>query len=316
VTRFANVKIIGTGMALPRTAVSTEQLCQVVKTDPEWVKQFVGCHERRISADGEGVSTLAAAAADNAITNATKRLTWAPDLSIVATSTPDFAAPSIASRVQAALGFDKGIAFDVNAVCGGFVYALTIAGSMIEHGLAGCAIVIGADTFSRITDFTQRDCVFFGDGAGAVVLNSCKQTDTSWMVAELGGGGMNRGAFTCATGDTFKMTGATVTETASGILPKVIRNFCIREKVRPAKYVLHQGSRVLMGKLRDALKTDDSDAPSNLHNYANTAAASVPMLLHELVVNGRIEAGEEVLIGAFGAGWVWGVAAFPWAYHV
>ena len=328
--RVHGIRIVGTGSYVPEQRVLTTDLCMRTDSDVRWVERVVGCAERRVAGSKETTADLAARAVRCALDAAGLRAD-AVDVLIVATSTPNRPVPSTAAFVQEQIGMRASAAFDLNAVCGGFIYALTCAAGLVNSGCGKTAVVVGADVYSRITDYGHRDCVFFGDGAGAVVLSRTGAIQ-DWLVADVSGGGPGRLAFTVpaggserpATGETvntgqhyFKMCGRQVTESACRHFPPFLKQLLVTHDLEADAIdhlVLHQASRHLLDQLTRSSGLSPDKVRSNLTNYANTAAASVPLLLDEEVRRGAIRRGERVLLGAFGAGWVWGAAVLPWAY--
>ena len=313
--RFDNVRIKSTGSYLPATILKNEDVVGNLPTAPEWIVEKLGIRERCIAGPDEYTSDLAARAGLNAIASAGLEPNEI-DLIVVATSTPDRKAPSSACIAQAKMGIRNGCAaFDVAAVCSGFLYGVTIAGQFIQNGTYERVLVIGADTFSKITDWNHRDCVFFGDGAGAVVLERNDRDNglfSSILLAD--GEGMNH--FTVFPGDAcFTMNGKTVYETATTILPECIRQIlCLnRLGLQDVSMIIpHQASAHILKRTADLLNIPFSRMQTNLESCANTAGASVPLVLDQANRRGLIREGDLLLFAAVGAGWTWGACLYRW----
>jgi 3-oxoacyl-[acyl-carrier-protein] synthase-3 len=238
------------------------------------------------------------------------------DLIIVATATPDRSAPSTACIVQQKLGITNLCpAFDLSAVCSGFLYAMSVGSQFIQSGIFTNVLVIGADTFSRITDWDRRDCVFFGDGAGAVVLQRTK-TDDGFFCFELFADGSGQDHFTVYPGDaTFTMNSKAVYETGTTVLPAALKDILSRHKLQPmdiSHLIPHQPSVRVLRKTAEILGIPIERVCMNMDRYANTAGATVPLLLDETVRSGRIKEGDLVAFAAVGSGWTWGAALYRW----
>jgi 3-oxoacyl-[acyl-carrier-protein] synthase III len=314
-SRFDSARIKSTGSFVPARILRNEDLVRNLPTSPQWIVDTLGIRERRIAEPGEYTSDLAARAGLAAIASAGLEPNDM-DLIIVATSTPDRACPSSACIAQAKMGIRNGCAaFDVGAVCSGFLYGITIAGQFIQNGTYERVLVIGADTFSKITDWNHRDCVFFGDGAGAVVLEKSDRDHglfSSILLAD--GEGMNH--FTVLPGDAaFTMNGKAVYQTATAILPECIRQIlCInRLGIEDVSIIVpHQASAHVLKRTAELLNVPFSRMQTNLESCANTAGASIPLLLDQINRRGLIHAGDLVLFAAVGAGWTWGACLYRW----
>ena len=312
-----SVGIIGTGRSAPNLVVTTEELAVMAGVPPAWALEHVGARERRRLAPGERLAWLAVEAASRAVLSTHIRTTDI-GLIVVATSTPDRVAPSTAAEVAKALELEVP-AFDVNGVCAGFMYALSMAAAFISSTdayseLPRYALVIGADAYSRITDDRRRDNVFFGDGAGAVILSSRVGRG---LYLSLGGARDRVDAFQVPRGEAFVMNGRQVSDAAFLHFPAFVRRLVDESGiVQPGRDVdmllLHQGSRVLFERLVPYFPNAAS-RPTHFDRFANMAAASVPFLLDEQVRAGRIDRGDVVVMAAFGAGWVWGGSVCRWA---
>jgi 3-oxoacyl-[acyl-carrier-protein] synthase III len=309
--------IKGTGSALPAHKVSNAELAQRVDTSDEWITERTGIKFRHIAAPGETTATLAAEAARNALEAAA--MTPADiDLIIVATATPDQTFPATATIVQHILGVHGGVAFDVAAVCSGFLYAFSVAESMIRAGSAKNALVIGSETFSRILDWEDRTtCVLFGDGAGAVVL--CGESGERGVLAtKLHADGrfndllyVDGGPSTTGTVGKLRMKGQEVFRHAVTNLASVM-NEVLETAQLPASaidwVVPHQANaRIIDATLRKLGMSRDK-VILTVDQHANTSAASVPLALDVAVRDGRIKAGDIVVLEAMGGGFTWGAS--------
>jgi 3-oxoacyl-[acyl-carrier-protein] synthase III len=314
-SHFDNVCIKSTGSYLPAKVLSNEDLVKDLPTSPDWIADTLGIRERRIAEPGEYVSDLAARAGLDAIASAGLEPDEI-DLVIVATATPDRKAPSSACIAQAKMGIlNRCAAFDVAAVCSGFVYGITIAGQFIQNGTYDHALVIGADTFSRITDWNHRNCVFFGDGAGAVVLERNDRKNgffSSILLAQ--GEGMND--FTVYPEDAyFTMNGKAVSQKATTALPECIQQILSLNQLGIEDVTIiipHQASACVLKRIAEVLNVPYSRMQLNLESCANTAGASVPLVLDQANRRGLIQQGDLLLLAAIGAGWTWGASLYRW----
>lgn len=311
--------VIGTGSALPRRQVSNAELAKTVDTSDEWIVERTGIRTRYIAGDGETTSTLATEAARKAIETAG----IAPSdigLIILATATPDQTFPASATIVQSALGIDDCVAFDVQAVCSGFLYALTVADSMIRGGTANHALVIGAETFSRILDWEDRTtCVLFGDGAGAVVLKAEEGGERGVLATRLHADGRHNqllyvdgGPSTTQTVGKLRMKGQEVFRHAVTNLAQVLREVMEEAKltVDDIDWVVpHQANRRILDATARKLGMSAERIIVTVDQHANTSAASVPLALDVAVRDGRIKQGDLVVLEAMGGGFTWGAAA-------
>lgn len=310
--------LLGTGSALPARVVTNAELAQTVDTSDEWIVERTGIRTRHIAGDGETTATLATDAATAAIAAAG----LAPadiDLIVLATATPDQTFPATATKVQAALGIDDCVAFDVAAVCSGFLYAVTVADSMIRSGAARHALVIGAETFSRILDWDDRGtCVLFGDGAGAVVLGAQESEDGARgiLAAKLHADGRHNqllyvdgGPSTTQTVGKLRMKGQEVFRHAVVNLAAVLREVMAEAGLDPADIdwlVPHQANARILDATARKLKLPPERVVMTVDRHANTSAASVPLALDLAVRDGRIRPGHLVVLEAMGGGFTWG----------
>ena len=311
--------IIGTGSALPRRKVTNADLEKTVDTTNEWIVERTGIRSRYIAGDDETTSTLATAAARKAIEAAGIEAS-AIGLIVLATSTPDQTFPASATIVQAALGINDCIAFDVQAVCSGFLYALSVADSMIRSGAADNALVIGAETFSRILDWEDRaTCVLFGDGAGAVVLKAEHGGERGILVSRLHADGRHNqllyvdgGPSTTQTVGKLRMKGQEVFRHAVTNLADVLREVMAAAGLSVADIdwvVPHQANRRILDATARKLGLPPERVIVTVDQHANTSAASVPLALDAGVRDGRIKPGDLLVLEAMGGGFTWGAAA-------
>jgi len=314
-SHFDSVCIRSTGSYVPATILGNEDVVGNLPTSPEWIVETLGIRQRRVVEPDEYTSDLAARAGLEAIASAGLEPDEI-DLIIVATSTPDRKCPSSACIAQKKMGIHNGCAaFDVAAVCSGFLYGVTIAGQFIQNGTYAHVLVIGADTFSRITDWNHRDCVFFGDGAGAVVLERNERENglfSSILLAD--GEGMDH--FTVCPGAAyFTMNGKAVYQKATTVLPECVRQIlCInRLGLEDVSMIIpHQASAHVLKRTAQVLDIPYSRMQTNLESCANTAGASVPLVLDQVNQRGLIHDGDLLLFAAIGAGWTWGACLYRW----
>ncbi len=310
--------VLGTGSALPMQVVSNDELAQRVETSDEWIRERTGIRTRYIAGEGETTSSLATDAARRAI-EASGIDAVAIDLIILATATPDQTFPASATRVQAELGIADCVAFDVAAVCSGFLYAITVADSMIRSGAASHALVIGAETFSRILDWEDRTtCVLFGDGAGAMVLGAeeGEAGGRGILASKLHADGRHNqllyvdgGPSTTGTVGKLRMKGQEVFRHAVVNLAAVLKEVLAIAGMEVADIdwvVPHQANaRILEGTARK-LGLDREKVIVTVDRHANTSAASVPLAFDLAVRDGRIKRGDVVVMEAMGGGFTWG----------
>lgn len=310
--------IAGTGSALPSRKVTNAELAETVDTSDEWIVERTGIRMRYIAGEGETTSTLATDAARRAIENAGIDAS-AIDLIILATATPDQTFPASATIVQSALGINDCVSFDVQAVCSGFLYALTVADSMIRGGAANHALVIGAETFSRILDWEDRTtCVLFGDGAGAVVLRG-EESESGVLATRLHADGRHNqllyvdgGPSTTQTVGKLRMKGQEVFRHAVTNLAEVLREVLAAADLTVADIdwvVPHQANRRILDATARKLGLPAERVVITVDQHANTSAASVPLALDTAVRDGRIKRGDLLVLEAMGGGFTWGAAA-------
>ena len=310
--------IAGVGSALPKRRDTNEELAATVDTTDEWIVERPGIRNRYIAADGETTGTLATGAARAALSHAGIDALEI-DLIVLATATPDQTFPSTATKVQAALGINDCVAFDVHAVCTGFLYALSVADSMLRSGNARKALVIGAETFSRILDWEDRaTCVLFGDGAGALVLTA-EETDGGISSTQLHAEGRHNdllfvdgGPSTTGTVGKLRMKGREVFRHAVVNLAQVLNEVLSDAGLTAAEVdwvVPHQANARILDATAKKLGLPSEKVVVTVDRHANTSAASVPLAFDTAVKDGRIKRGDIVVLEAMGGGFTWGAAA-------
>ncbi len=311
-----HARITGTGSYLPAQVLTNRDLESVVDTTDAWIVERTGIRERHIAAEGEAASDLALQACRAALA-AAGRAPDDVDLVIVATSTPDMVFPSTACLLQAKLGVHRGAAFDLQAVCSGFVYAMATADLFIRSGAHRCALVVGAEVFSRILDWNDRGtCVLFGDGAGAVVLEA---SDTPGILAaHLHADGRHAGILNTpgqvraggVQGDpTLKMDGEAVFKLAVRVLEECARETLAAQGLGVGDvdaYIAHQANVRIISHVAKKLGIDASRCIVTVDRHANTSAASVPLALDVAVRDGRVRPGNLLLLQGVGGGFTWG----------
>jgi 3-oxoacyl-[acyl-carrier-protein] synthase-3 len=310
--------ILGTGSALPPRRVTNAELAERVETTHEWIVERTGIEARHIAADGETTATLATEAARKALAAAGVPAEKV-GLIVLATATPDQTFPASATRVQTALGIDDCIAFDVAAVCTGFLYALSVADNMLKGGMAEHALVIGSETFSRILDWEDRaTCVLFGDGAGAVLLQAQEGVDKGVLATRLHADGRHNdllyvdgGVSTTGTIGKLRMKGREVFRHAVVNLAEVLNEVLAAAGHRAEEVdwvVPHQANKRILDATAKKLGLDPNRVIVTVDQHANTSAASVPLALDVAVRDGRIKQGDLLVLEAMGGGFTWGAA--------
>ncbi|MGP1676357.1 MAG: beta-ketoacyl-ACP synthase III [Burkholderiales bacterium] len=311
-------RIIGSGSYLPRNVVTNDELAQRMDTSDEWIRSRTGIRQRHIAAAGETSSSLALEASKAAIANA-GIAAQDIDLIVLATSTPDYIFPSTACLLQAKLGIKGCPAFDLQAVCSGFVYALAMADLFIRSGQHRCALVVGAEVFSRILDWSDRGtCVLFGDGAGAVILRA--DDSPGIMASALHADGSHAGILSVpgnvsggkVTGDPFlRMDGPAVFKFAVRVLNDVARETLAKcgQKIEDIDWLIpHQANLRIMESTAKRLDLPAKKLIVTVDLHGNTSAASVPLALDLAIRDGRIKAGHKVMLLVVGGGFTWGAA--------
>lgn len=310
--------LLGTGSALPVRAVSNAELAETVDTSDEWIVERTGIRNRHIAGDGETTASLATDAARAAL-DAAGLAAQDIDLIILATATPDQTFPASATIVQAALGINDCVAFDVAAVCSGFLYAVTVADSMIQSGAAQKALVIGSETFSRILDWEDRTtCVLFGDGAGAIVLGAEESADGARgiLASKLHADGRHNqllyvdgGPSTTKTVGKLRMKGQEVFRHAVVNLASVLTEVMEIAGLGTDQIdwlIPHQANARILDATARKLKLSPDRVVMTVDRHANTSAASVPLALDLAMRDGRIKSGDLLVLEAMGGGFTWG----------
>lgn len=317
---------LGCGSHLPDRILSNDELAVMVDTSNEWIVQRTGITERHIAAEGEFTSDLALAAARKALAHAGIDAADI-DIIVLATSTPDNTFPATAVTVQAGLGITHGSAFDIQAVCSGFVYAMTTADAFLRAGHGKRALVIGAETFSRILDWEDRTtCVLFGDGAGAVVLEAQEQpglvSDRGMLTSHLRSDGRQRdklyvdgGPSSTQTVGYLRMQGKEVFRHAVGMITDVIVDAfdATGESAETIDWFIpHQANRRIIDASARKLGIDPAKVVITVDKHANTSAASIPLALDTALQDGRVKPGDLLLLEAMGGGFTWGATLIRW----
>ncbi|MDB5594612.1 MAG: 3-oxoacyl-ACP synthase [Hyphomicrobiales bacterium] len=316
----------GVGSYLPARSVSNADLEKMVDTSDDWIVQRTGIRNRHIASEGETTSTLATHAAQAALGDA--GLTAADiDLIIVATSTPDYTFPATATQVQAAIGMTHGAAFDLQAVCSGFVFAVATADKFLQSGSHKRALVIGAETFSRLLDWSDRTtCVLFGDGAGAMILEAQEGTgeisDRGVLTSHLRSDGRHReklyvdgGPSSTGTVGRLRMAGRDVFRHAVGMVADVMHDAFAATGTTAEDldwFVPHQANRRIIDASAEKLGIAPEKIVITVDQHGNTSAASIPLALAAAKADGRIKPGQLVMIEAMGGGFTWGSALIRW----
>jgi len=315
----------GVGHYLPKNVVTNQDLEKKVDTTHEWIVQRTGIEQRHIAGEDEQTSDLALGAAKNALAAAGMDASEI-DLIVLATTTPDRTFPATAALVQEKLGITQGSAFDIQAVCSGFVYAVATADSYMKNGLGTKALVIGAETFSRLLDWEDRTtCVLFGDGAGAMVLeavpedaegdrgvlsNCLRSNGEHWEKLYVDGGP----SLTQSVGF-VRMEGKEVFRHAVGMISDVVEGAFEKANIEPSEldwFVPHQANKRIIDGAGKKLKIPADKVIVTVDKHANTSAASVPMALSIGVADGRIKQGDLVMLEAMGGGFTWGASLVRW----
>jgi 3-oxoacyl-[acyl-carrier-protein] synthase-3 len=318
--------VLGCGGYLPETVVSNEELARRVDTSDAWIFERTGIRRRHVAREGENTSDLALHAATRALERSGVRASEI-DMVIVATTTPDETFPSVATRIQARLGMTRGSAFDVQAVCSGFIYALSVADNFIRGGQANTILVIGAETMSRILDWNDRTtCVLFGDGAGAVVLQAARgmgtNADRGILNSKIFSDGrlhdllyVDGGVASTRTAGYLRMQGKEVFKHAVINVAAAMDQSCREAGLTPADidwFVPHQANQRILDGTARKLGIRPERVVSTIADQGNTSAASVPLALSVAVEDGRIKRGDLVLMEAMGGGFTWGAALLRW----
>jgi 3-oxoacyl-[acyl-carrier-protein] synthase-3 len=318
--------VLGCGSYLPSQVLTNEDLARKVDTSDEWIVQRTGIHERRIAAPGELTSHMALHAAKSALAHA-RVDAQSIDLIVLATSTPDNTFPASAVSVQADLGITHGAAFDLQAVCSGFVYALATADGLLKSGAYKRALVIGSETFSRILDWTDRTtCVLFGDGAGAVVMEAQQQPgtrdDRGLLTVHLRSDGrfksklyVDGGPSSTGTVGYLRMEGREVFRHAVAMITDVVEDAFRATGYAAADvdwFIPHQANKRIIDGSAHKLGIAPDKIVTTVDRHGNTSAASIPLALSDAVTDRRIKRGDLLLLEAMGGGFTWGAALLRW----
>ena len=324
-------EILGCGSYLPKRCVTNNELSKTVDTSDEWIRSRSGIAQRHFAAEGEYTSDLAFAAATRALEHAGVDVSEL-DLIICATTTPDNTFPSTAAKVQHKLGMTKGAAFDVQAVCSGFVYGLAVADNFIKCGQAKTVLLIGAETFSRILDWTDRStCVLFGDGAGAIVMRAMEEQPENGAGHNSGRGVLSThihsdgsnydilyvdgGPSTTQTVGHLRMNGREVFRHAVTNLASIVDEALDANGLERSDLdwlVPHQANKRIIDSTARKLGMNADNVVLTVEKHANTSAASIPLALDSAVKDGRIKRGDLILLEAMGGGLTWGAGLVRW----
>lgn len=312
--------IKGVGSYLPERILTNAELSKTVETSDEWIRERTGIGQRHIAADGEFTSDLGLAAAKAALRHANMDAQDI-DLIVVATTTPDYTFPSTATMIQQGLGVHHGAAFDVQAVCSGFIYGVNVVDSLLRTGSAKNALLIGAETFSRILDWEDRTtCVLFGDGAGAVVMSASEESDVGVLNTFVRSDGAHCKLLYVDGGPSRTQTVGHVRMVGNQVFKYAVKDIAaaMEECAQGAGisisdvdwFVPHQANQRILNGVARRLKLDPQQVVSTVEFHANTSAASVPLAMDVAVKDGRIKRGDLVMLEAFGGGFTWGAALF------
>ena len=317
-------RIIGTGSAVPEQIVTNEDLSKIVETSDEWISSRSGIKERRVAKE-ETTTSLAILAGKRALENA-GIASEEIEVIIVATCTPDYFFPNTACQVQEAIGAKHAVAFDLSAACSGFLFAVSTVQAYIKGGIYQKALIIGAETMSKMIDWSDRStCVLFGDGAGAAVV-SAEETGVLELVQKSNGAG--KGVLSCKARETrnllnhesetkeyLYMEGQPVFKFAVKTVPECVEEVLKKAEVKKEEiryYILHQANSRIIQSVAKRLKEPEEKFPMNLSLYGNTSAASIPILLDEMNRNGMLNRGDKLVLSGFGAGLTWGAVLLEW----
>lgn len=328
-----SIRIIGTGSALPEKCVTNDDLAKLMDTSDEWIRERTGIGSRYLSV-GETVASLAGKACERALEDAEKKAEDV-ELLIAATCSPEMALPCTACQVQAQIGAKGAVAFDLNAACAGFLFALNTAYAYIEAGIYKNALIVGAEVLSKLMDWTDRStCILFGDGAGAVYVEKCGDGGTLNESGILGfaqhSDGSRGGVLKCSARDLNNPYFTETSNTESGFVQmdgREVFAFAVRQVpaaivealekacLKPEDvdlYVLHQANKRIIEGIAKRLGVETSKFPVNLDRVGNTSSAAIPLLLDELNRSGRLCRGMTVVFSGFGAGLTYGACVLKW----
>jgi len=322
-----NIKILGTGSYLPEKIITNELLEKSVNTDSRWIYENVGIKERRVCAINQATSDLAVIAANRALC-ASGLSSSNIDLIIVATATPDRKAPSTAILVQKKINAFNAVAFDVNAVCSGFLFAFSIGCQYLSTKIYRNVLIIGADTFSKVTDWDRRDSIFFGDGAGAIILSYDSKFTGAIRFRLYSDPFVDMLGFTIPGGGSeiplnqenlksqyFQMDGKAVFRNAVSALPRAINDVLSDSDLDISEIDLmipHQPSIKVLRKTAELINLPFEKVMTNMEKYANTVGGTIPILLDECFKSGKIARGSKILFAAVGSGWTYGASVMIW----
>mgnify|MGYP001131856663 CR=1 FL=1 len=308
----------GIGSYLPKKILTNNELEATIDTTDVWIRERTGIAQRHIAAQNEYTSDLAVVAAKNALQDANMSIQDI-DLIIVATTTPDYTFPSTATIVQKKLGIKHGAAFDIQAVCSGFIYGMSVADSMLKSGAARNVLLIGAETFSRILDWSDRStCVLFGDGAGAVILSSDDMKESGILNTLIRSNGEHRellyvdgGASRSENVGKLRMIGNQVFRHAVKDIAAIMEECAEGYGLSIADidwFVPHQANQRILNGVAKRLNLDKEQVISTVASHANTSAASVPLAMDSAIKDKRIKRGDLIMLEAFGGGFTWGAS--------
>lgn len=307
------MKIIGLGKYVPERVLTNDEIQKTVDTSSEWIKERLGIDERRISDTSERTSDLAFKASVKALESCNMSIDQI-DLIIVATSTPDRKSPSTACILQEKFNCRNIPAFDINAVCSGFIYGLDLCDSLLGSKKYKNILLVGAEQYSTITDWSRRDCVFFGDGAGAVIL---EKDESSYFRSIIKADGKGKENFTVPRGEKyFEMNGKEVFKQATMVLPDSINELLKSNNLSASDVDLcvpHQPSIKILELTAEKIGIPFDKVSRTMNKYANTAGASIPVTLCDSYEKGELKKGDLVLFTAVGSGWTWGSAIMRWS---
>ena len=306
--KYNNVTIKGTSSYLPKKILTNQEISKKIDTTDEWIYKKLGIKERRISSELESVSDMGYNAATLVLRDANMNKEDI-DMIIVATSSPEKISPSTACTIHKKLGINRDIpTFDINAVCSGFVYALTIGSSLVSSGAYKNIMIIASESYSKHTDFTDRHCVFFGDGAGAIIIG---ESEKGWIYSKIksNGSGTGMSGFIMPLNSPFIMKGKEVWDQAIKVLPDSINEVLEETHLTIddiSMVVPHQPSINILKIIAEKNKIPFNKVKTVMDKYANIAGASIPIALDESIKNKEIKKGEKILLTAIGSGWTWG----------
>lgn len=319
-----SIRIAGTGSCVPKTVVTNDNLARIMDTSDEWIYSRTGIRERRIAVN-ETTAKIATEAAEKALNNAGIRAQEL-DLIIVGTITGDYVTPSVACEIQAELGATSAVAFDVNAACSGFMFALHTAYAYLQSGICENALVLGAEVLSKIVDWEDRSsCVLFGDGAGAAVIQRKKGGKFAF---EQGCDGIRGRVLSCKARpvnnllvhrqekpDYVHMEGQKVYKFAVSTVPGSIQRVLQKAGVHPEEvtwFILHQANIRILQSVAKRLSVSEDRFPLILNRFGNVSAASIPILLDDMNQKGMLKRGDKIVMSGFGGGLTWGTAFMEW----